>query len=125
MVAHFDFDLLLHPLRARIDAEVRLPSLSDDIECRAQLDAYFLVLRCVIYPVLADELETAIAGIQLRDPDAAGRERYTEPVLLVVTELEVDVHLLVRLSSEIAVSHGARIVIGGWRQPVVDEHFPR
>ena len=109
VVAQLHFDLFFHPLapwcrRVKID----LAALADHVERRAQLHAHLLVLRRVVDLVLADELEAAVGLVELRHAHAARGQRHAESELLVVLELEVDVHLLVHLDAHVAVGVRAR-----------------
>src|SRR5690606_14634223 len=69
--------------------------LSDDIEGRAEPHAHPLVLRCMVDDILADQLQRAIAGVELRDAKSARRQRHAHPKVAAVLELEVDVDLRV------------------------------
>jgi hypothetical protein len=110
--------------RLGVDAEIDLAALADHVERRTEADPDFLVLRRVVDLVLADELEAAVRGIELRNADTPGRQRHAEASSLVVLELEVDVDLAVHRQAELALGHRlAPAVVAG--EPVVDQRLAR
>ena len=103
LAAHLDLDLLLHPARLGVDAEVDLTPLADHVEGRAELHAHRLVLRRVLDAVLADELHGSVARIGLADPHPACGKRDAEAAVLVVAEAQVHIDLPVPAAGSVAV----------------------
>ncbi len=99
--------------------------LTDDIERGPHLDSYRLVLGGVIDDILANELETIVRLVELRDTYSARWQGDPEAVSFFVVKLEIDIDFRVHGQSQVAVGVWAAVKSIPRLQSIVDKQFSR